>query len=103
MLSRRAFISGAAAIGVRAATAAAQARTYDLIIRGGRVIDPASRVDAVRDIAIAGGRIAAVAANVAGDAPDALDARGKLVVAGLLDIHTPSCSTSCGPSAYRPT
>jgi dihydroorotase len=88
MLSRRAFISGAAAIGVRAATAGAQARTYDLIIRGGRVIDPASRVDAVRDIAIAGGRIAAVAANVAGDAPDALDARGKLVVPGLLDIHT---------------
>ena len=75
MLSRRAFISGAAAIGVRAATAGAQTRTYDLIIRGGRVIDPASRVDAVRDIAIAGGRIAAVAANVAGDAPDTLDAR----------------------------
>jgi len=88
MLSRRAFISGAAAIGVRAATAGAQTRTYDLIIRGGRVIDPASRVDAVRDIAIAGGRIAAVAANVAGDAPDTLDARGKLVVPGLLDIHT---------------
>jgi len=88
MLSRRAFISGAAAIGVRAATAGAQTRTYDLIIRGGRVIDPASRVDAVRDIAIAGGRIAAVAANIAGDAADTFDARGKLVVPGLLDIHT---------------
>ena len=88
MLSRRAFLSGAAAIGVRAAAATAQTRTYDLIIRGGRVIDPASRVDAVRDIAIAGGRIAAVAANIAGDAPDTLDARGRLVVPGLLDIHT---------------
>ena len=97
MLSRRAFLSGAAAIGVRAATVAAQTRTYDLVIRGGRVIDPASRVDAVRDIAIAGGRITAVAANIAGDAPDTLDARGKLVVPGLLDIHTHVARSADGP------
>src|SRR6187402_255621 len=88
MLSRRAFLSGAAAIGVRAATAGAQTRTYDLMIRGGRVIDPASRVDALRDVTIAGGRIAVVARNIAGDATGTIDARGKLVVPGLLDIHT---------------
>ena len=97
MLSRRAFLSGAAAVGVRAAAAGAQTRTFDLIIRGGRVIDPASRVDAVRDVAIAGGRITAVAANIAGNAPDTIDARGKLVVPGLLDIHTHVARSADGP------
>jgi len=97
MLSRRAFLSGAAAIGVRAATAGAQTRTYDLMIRGGRVIDPASRVDALRDVAIAGGRIAVVARNIAGDATGTIDARGKLVVPGLLDIHTHVARSTDGP------
>jgi dihydroorotase len=97
MLSRRAFLSGAAAIGVRAATGGAQTRTYDLMIRGGRVIDPASRLDALRDIAIAGGRIAAVAPNIAGDATGTIDARGKLVVPGLLDIHTHVARSADGP------
>jgi len=97
MLSRRDFLSGAAAIGVRAATAGAQTRRYDLMIKGGRVIDPAARVDAVRDVAIAGGRIAAVGANVAGEASDTIDARGKLVVPGLLDIHTHVARSTDGP------
>src|SRR5262245_48625681 len=61
---------------------------YDLVIKGGRVIDPASRLDAVRDVAIAGGRIAAVKADIAADAAETIDARGKLVVPGLIDIHT---------------
>jgi dihydroorotase len=96
MLSRRAFVSGAAAIAVRAA-AGAQGRTYDLIIRGGRVIDPSARLDAIRDVAIAGGRIAAVSASMAADTPDTLDARGKLVVPGLLDIHTHVARSADGP------
>jgi dihydroorotase len=97
MLSRRAFLYGTAAIAVRAASPSAQTRAYDLIIRGGRVIDPANRLDALRDVAIAGGRIAAVAANIAGDAPETIDARGKLVVPGLLDIHTHVGRTTDGP------
>jgi dihydroorotase len=92
VVTRREFVSAAgataAAILGRSALGAAQARRYDLVIRGGRVIDPSAGLDAVRDIAIAGGRIAAVAANIAGDATDTFDARGKLVVPGLLDIHT---------------
>jgi dihydroorotase len=86
-----AVIVGTSALG------AAQTRRYDLVIRGGRVIDPSVGLDAVRDVAIAGGRIAAVAANVAGDASDALDARGKLVVPGLLDIHTHVARSADGP------
>ena len=91
MLNRRRFLSVAAA-GAGAAMFARRpkvlAASYDLIIRGGRVIDPSVRLDAIRDVAISGGRIIAVEATVAGDAADTIDARGKLVVPGLLDIHT---------------
>ena len=75
----------------------AQAATYDLIIRGGRVIDPSLRIDAIRDVAIAQGRIAAVEASIAGGAADTIDARGKLVVPGLIDIHTHTARTKEGP------
>ena len=65
------------------------AATYDLIIKGGRVIDPALNKDAIRDVAIAGGRIAALEVNIAANsAAEIMDARGKLVVPGLIDIHT---------------
>ena len=101
MLTRRRFLSAAAASAAMFARApgafAAQAAKYDLIIRGGRVIDPSVRLDAIRDVAIAGGRIAAVEANIAADAADTLDARGKLVVPGLIDIHTHTARTAEGP------
>jgi dihydroorotase len=100
MLNRRQFLSAAAA-GAGAAMLArvprASAASYDLIIKGGRVIDPSVRLDAIRDVAISGGRILAVEATVAGDAADTLDARGKLVVPGLLDIHTHAGRSAEGP------
>src|SRR6202521_4604974 len=99
MLNRRQFLSAAA--GASAAIFArgmrAFAASYDLIIRGGRVIDPSVRLDAIRDVAISGGRIVAVEASIAGDATDTIDAHGKLVVPGLLDIHT-----HCGRFAQGP-
>jgi dihydroorotase len=68
---------------------AALGATYDLLVKGGRVIDPAAGIDATRDIAIAGGRIAAIESSIAAEsAADVIDARGKLVVPGLVDIHT---------------
>jgi len=91
MLNRRRFLSVAAASAGAALFARARrvfAASYDLIIKGGRVIDPSVRLDAIRDVAISGGRIAAVEATIAGDAADTIDAHGKLVVPGLLDIHT---------------
>ena len=100
MLNRREFISAVAAgaaMFARAPSAFAAAAKYDLIIRGGRVIDPAVRLDAIRDVAISEGRIAAVQANIAGDAADTIDARGKLVVPGLLDIHTHTGRSAEGP------
>lgn len=59
-----------------------------LIIKAGRVIDPANGLDAVRDILVEDGVIVQVAETiVAGDA-ESVDASGKLVVPGLIDIHT---------------
>lgn len=75
----------------------AQGGRYDLVIRGGRVIDPSSRLDAMRDVAITGGRIAALDARIEGDAANTIDARGKLVVPGLIDIHTHTARTADGP------
>jgi dihydroorotase len=99
MLNRRQFLTTAAAAGAAMFVRGprALAATYDLIIRGGRVIDPSVRLDAIRDVAISGGRIAAVEANIAGDAADTIDARGKLVVPGLLDIHTHTARSAEGP------
>ena len=78
-------------------SALAAPRKYDLIIQGGRVIDPARKLDAIRDVAIANGRIAAVAANIRAGAAEMIDARGKLVVPGLIDIHTHATRTKDGP------
>src|SRR5712691_4053815 len=98
MLNRRQFISAAAAgAAMFARGPRAFAARYDLIIRGGRVIDPSVRLDAIRDVAISGGRIVAVEAALAGDAADTIDARGKLVVPGLLDIHTHTARSTEGP------
>jgi len=100
MLNRRQFLSGvaaSAAMVARAPRAFAAAPKYDLIIRAGRVIDPSVRLDAIRDVAISDGRIAAVQANIAGDAADTIDARRTLVVPGLLDIHTHTGRSAEGP------
>jgi dihydroorotase len=99
MLDRRQFFSAAAAGAALLArgSRAFAAASYDLIIRGGRIIDTSVRLDAIRDVAISGGRIAAVEQNIAGDAADTLDAKGKLVVPGLLDIHTHCGRSDKGP------
>jgi len=102
MVSRRQFLSTAAAASAALAADsrvfATQPSKYDILIKGGRVIDPSVRLDAIRDVAISAGRIAAVDANIAGEAVDTIDARGKLVVPGLLDIHTHTARSPEGPA-----
>ena len=71
---------------------------FDLIIKGGRVIDPSRKFDAVRDVAIAQGKIAAIRENIAAAGAETLDAKGKLVVPGLIDIHTHALRFKDGPS-----
>jgi dihydroorotase len=99
-MNRREFVCAAtsAATFLRLPQAlAAQAAKYDLIVKGGRVIDPSRKLNAVRDVAIADGRIAAVEANIAAGAAETIDARGKLVVPGLIDIHTHAARIKEGP------
>jgi len=61
---------------------------YDLLIRGGHVIDPAQGVSGPRDVAISGHSVARVAASIPeAEARQVLDARGKIVTPGLIDIH----------------
>jgi dihydroorotase len=70
------------------AARAGQAARFDLVLRGGRVLDPARGIDAVMDVAIAGGRIAAVALSIpARAARRALSVRDRLVIPGMIDTH----------------
>lgn len=57
-----------------------------LLIKGGRVLDPASGVDAVLDILVEGDRVAAVGQELTADAR-IVDAKGKLVMPGFIDMH----------------
>ena len=65
-----------------------RAAEYDLVIRSGRVIDPAQKIDRITDVAIRAGRVASIRPNIPAEAAaESLDAMGKLVVPGLIDIH----------------
>ena len=80
----------AAALVLLAAAAPAPAAEpkYDLLLRGGHVIDPRNDLSAVRDVAIANGKIAAVAARIdPADAFKTVDVSGLYVTPGLVDIH----------------
>lgn len=90
MLTRRAFLATAAGgAAVLAAVRSTSGAQYDLLVRGGRVIDPSRRFDAMADVAIAKGRIAAVQPSIpASAAGEVVDAAGALVTPGLIDIHT---------------
>jgi dihydroorotase len=62
--------------------------TYDLVLRGGRVIDPAQGLDGALDVGVSGGRVAAVAPRIPrDDARAVVDVRGQLVLPGLIDTH----------------
>ena len=98
---RRQFLRAAAiAPAFLAQPARSFAAEYDLVIRGGRVIDPSQRLDRVADVAIRDGRIAAIRPNIAASsAKEVVDAKGKLVTPGLIDIHAHVADPALPPSA----
>jgi len=63
---------------------------FDLIVRGGRVIDPAQDLDSVVDVGIIGRRIASIGQDLikAGVREGVVDASGLLVTPGWVDLHT---------------
>jgi dihydroorotase len=63
-------------------------RSIDLLLKGGRVIDPANRLDGIADVAISGKKIARVAPSIpAAEARHVVDVTGLIVTPGLIDIH----------------
>src|SRR5204862_7952361 len=69
---------------------------YDRVILGGRVIDPATRLDAVRNIGLTGGRIAAITTRAI-RGRDTVDAHGLVVAPGFIDLHAHGQT----PETYR--
>ena len=61
---------------------------YDLVLKGGRVLDERNGVDGVLDVAVKAGRIAAVGKDLAARASRVEDMSGAIVAPGLIDIHT---------------
>jgi len=65
------------------------AKIGSLLIKGGRLIDPAAKVDALMDVLLRDGRVAEIAPpnKIRGSADEKLDARGLVVAPGLIDLH----------------
>ncbi|HET7731156.1 MAG TPA: amidohydrolase/deacetylase family metallohydrolase [Usitatibacter sp.] len=90
---RRFVISAAAATAAASLPGAVRAAMgpddkFDLLIRGGEVLDPSQRLRAVRDVGIRNGVVESVAAGIPRErALRVIDAAGKLVVPGLVDLH----------------
>ena len=62
---------------------------HDLILRGGRVVDPSQKLDRVTDVAFANGKVAAVGDNLKADAStEVRNVAGYIVTPGLIDLHT---------------
>ena len=61
---------------------------YDVLIKGGRLIDPAQHIDALMDIAVNGDKIALVSPDIAArDGKKIIDATGRIITPGLIDMH----------------
>jgi len=92
--SRRRFLAGASAFAVSGLAASVQAAMgpndkFDLLIKGGEVLDPSQGLRAKRDVGIRYGLVEAVQADIPAErALRVLDASGRLVVPGLIDLHS---------------
>ena len=63
-----------------------QAQTYDIVIRNGRVMDPETKLDAVRNVGIQDGRIASISTGAL-NGRRVIDAQGLIVSPGFIDLH----------------
>jgi dihydroorotase len=100
---RAAGIAAAALLALAAGVGPPQttAPKYDLLLRGGHVIDARNNVDGVRDVAIAAGKVAVVAATIdQAEAAKVVDVSGLYVTPGLVDIHAHVYTGTGEPGSY---
>ncbi len=86
---------------ILALAAAAAAQEYDVLLKGGRVIDPKNGLDQPMDVAVRGGVIAAVARDIdAARARETLRVDGLIVTPGLVDLHVHVFHSTGIPGAW---
>ena len=69
-------------------SASVYSQPYDIVIKGGHVIDPKNNIDAIMDVAISNGKIAQVASTIdTKQAAQVVNAKGLYVTPGLIDLH----------------
>ncbi len=87
-LTRRQWLTGAGAFAALTASGRAQQPQYDLLLQRGRLIDPKNGINAVRDVAVLDGKVAAVAEKIdPARAFKVVNVDGLYVTPGLIDIH----------------
>ncbi len=76
------------ACAVSTASAQESVKSYDILLKGGHVIDPANNINTRMDVAVADGKIASVEKNIpAAEAKKTVDVSGYFVTPGLIDMH----------------
>lgn len=89
VLAATSYVGAQTAVGARAAAAAPPPQEYDLLLKGGHVIDAKNNIDALMDVAMRDGKIAKVAKSIpASKAIKTVNVTGMYVVPGLIDLHT---------------
>ena len=87
--TRREFLAGVAALSAACAGRTANEPEYDILLRGGHLIDPCNSLSAVRDVAILDGKVVAVATSIDSSRGfKVVDCEGLYVTPGLIDLHT---------------
>lgn len=70
------------------ATEVEQPASYELILKGGRVLDSSQDIDTIADVAFAGGKVAAIGPGLASPGAHTQDVTGRIVSPGFIDLHT---------------
>lgn len=100
-LSRREFLAGSAAFALACSARSASEPEFDLLLRGGHLIDPRNGLSAVRDVAVHDGRVAAVGEAIdPGRAFKVVECGGLYVTPGLIDLHVHVFAGTNEPGSY---